>query len=374
LQLMRQRRSDHFTYFLCRGSEESAWWREFRARIDSIASFEEAVLPWARHFYNLRTLLGERFLPRISAGADIYLRLDAGVMGPKGVPLINLVTDLSSLQGARRSSMSWIGRRIYKRQLQESGVADRTVCISRATARDVANLVPELAGRISVICNGIADEWLAPIALGERNLGAASRPYFIWYGFVAPRKNISRLLIGYGEALRKADAAFPDLLLVGHSGVEKSPLDKKIKGLGLEGKVRRLPPQPQDLLIKLVSESNGLAFPSLFEGFGMPIIEAYARGIPVLTSNVTSMPEVAGGLSDLCNPEDAASIAEGLLRLAQPKQMQWERIAKRRTYAEGFSAQRAAAAYSDLIDEVLSERRLTPFASNERTVSNGFLK
>ena len=374
LQLMRQRRGDHFTYFLCRGSEQSAWWREFRARIDSVASFEEAVLPWARRFYNLRTLLGERLLPRISAGADIYLRLDAGAMGPKGIPLINLVTDLSSLEGARRSSMSCIGRRIYRRQLRESGLADRTVCISSATARDVAKFVPELVGRIRVICNGIADDWLAPIKQGERNLDAASRPYFIWYGFMAPRKNISRLLLGYGEASRKANGPFPDLLLVGHSGVEKSPLDKKLKGLGLESKVRRLPPQPQDVLIKLVSESNGLAFPSLFEGFGMPIIEAYARGIPVLTSNVTSMPEVAGGLSDLCDPEDPASIAQGLLRLAQPEQMQLERIAKRRAYAEGFSARRAAAAYSGLIDEVLSERRLMSFASHERTVANGVLK
>lgn len=367
LQLMQQRRGDHFTYFLCRGSEQSAWWGEFRERIASIDSFEEAVLPWTRRFYNLRTLLGERWLPRVPAGADIYLRLDAGAMGPKGIPLINLVTDLSSLQGARRSSMSWIGRRIYRRHLRESALADRTVCISKATARDVANCVSELAGRISVICNGIANEWLAPITPGERNQDAASRPYFIWYGFIAPRKNISRLLLGYGEALRKANGPFPDLLLVGHSGPEKSPIDDKIIKLGLERRVRRLPPQPQDILIKLVSESSGLAFPSLFEGFGMPIIEAYARGIPVLTSNVTSMPEVAGGLSDLCEPEDPASIAEGLLRLARPAQMQLERVAKRRAYAEGFSAQRAAAAYSCLIDEVLSERRLMSFASHECT-------
>jgi glycosyltransferase involved in cell wall biosynthesis len=374
LQLMRQRCGDHFTYWLCRGSQQTIWWREFRSRIATSVSFDEAVLPWSRRSYNMRTLLGEHFLPRTSAGADIYLRLDAGTMGPKGVPLINLVTDLSSLKGARCSSMSWAGRRIYRRLLRESGLANRTVCISGATARDVANLVPEMEGRISVICNGIADEWLAPITLGERNLGAASRPYFIWYGFISPRKNILRLLLGYAEATRKADGPFPDLLLVGDSPAGQSPLDKKIKGLGLEGNVRRLPPQPLDVIIKLVSESNGLVFPSLIEGFGMPIIEAYARGIPVLTSNVTSMPEVAGGLSDLCDPEDTASIAEGLLRLAHPARMLPEFIAKRRSYAEGFSAQRAAATYSGLIDEVLSERRPKSFTSNERTVPNGLLK
>jgi glycosyltransferase involved in cell wall biosynthesis len=357
LRLMQQRRGDRFTFVLCRGSEKAPWWLTFRDRIDGSVRFEEAVLPWSRRLCNLRTLAGGRYHPRVSVGADIYLRLDVGSMGPKCAPLINLVLDTSSLKGARYASMRWQGRRLFERLLREgSRLADRIVCISKATARDVADALPEYAAKIRVIHNGIADDWYAP-SQPCPSADIPRRPYFIWYGYIAPRKNIPRLLQGYAQALKRAREPFPDLLIVGPSGIEKPPLAEEIGRLGLERKAHRMPPQPLDALIALVSQSQGLAFPSLFEGFGMPIVEAFARGVPVLTSNVTSMPEVAGGLAVLCDPENAGSIADALIQLAQPEQALPARAAERRAHAESFTAERAAASYGALIDEVLSERR-----------------
>jgi glycosyltransferase involved in cell wall biosynthesis len=356
LRLMQLRRGDRFIFVLCRSSENAPWWLTFRDRIDRSLEVEEVVLPWSRGLCNLKTLVGGRYHPRVSISADIYLRLDVGSMGPESTPLINLVLDTSSLKGARFSSMRWQGRRLFELLLREgSRLADRIVCISKATARDVADTVPEFADKVRVIHNGIADEWLTPskpCALERQS----SRPYFIWYGYIAPRKNIPRLLHGYAEALKKAQEPLPDLVVIGPPGIEKPPIKDEIERLGLKGRVHRMPPQSLDALIALVSDSKGLAFPSLFEGFGVPIVEAFARGVPVLTSNVTSMPEVAGGLAVLCDPEDAASIAEGLIQLAQPNQTRPERAAERRAYAERFTAERAATAYSALIDEVLSRR------------------
>ncbi len=355
LQLLRQRPGDRFTFFLCRGSENSAWWRSFRQRIEPSARFEEAVLPWSRRRYNLRTLAGARYHPRVCVDADVHLRLDVGAMGSKGAPLINVVTDTSSLKGARYSSMRWEGRRLFKRLFKEgSRIADRIVCISEATARDVADCLPEVADKIRIIHNGIADEWFEPSQLAPLP-DPVSRPYFIWYGFIAPRKNIPRLLMGYAQALNAAPGAFPDLLLIG-TGIEERATEKEIAALGLEDRVGRMTPQPLDALIKLVSGASGLAFPSLHEGFGVPIVEAFARGVPVLTSNVTSMPEVAGGLAQLCDPADPASIAEGLIAMAQPENLQPERVLERKAYAAGFTSQRAAACYGSLIGEVVSGR------------------
>jgi alpha-1,3-rhamnosyl/mannosyltransferase len=353
LRLMQQRRRDRFTFVLCRGSEKSAWWQDFRRRIDASASVDEVVLPWSRRVYNALTLAGAKYSPRVSLQADAYICLDAGTMGPESAPLIQLVTDLSVLKGPAYSSMRWHGRWLFKRRLREGArLAERTVCISHATASDVMRWLPGLAGSVRVIPNGIADEWFAPMPAPKHKQRA--RPYFIWYGYISPRKNLSRLLNGYAEALKRTGSALPELLLVGNAGRDETRLTREIEALGLEHTVLRLPAQPLASLIQLVSESRGLAFPSLYEGFGVPIIETFARGIPVLTSNVTAMPEVAGGLAGLCDPLDYSSIAQGLISMAQFDQLSLERMHKRKAYAAGFTAERAASSYSRLIDEVLT--------------------
>jgi len=93
-------------------------------------------------------------------------------------------------------------------------------------------------------------------------------------------------------------------------------------------------------------------FPSLYEGFGMPVVEAMACGVPVLTSDRTAMPEVAGGLAMLCDPENVGSIADGMRGLLSPAQIEPDAIAARRAWASRFTARRAACAYSALIDRV----------------------
>ena len=186
------------------------------------------------------------------------------------------------------------------------------MCISNFTAADVAALMPEVTDKLRVITLGIAEEWFA-----TDNVDVSSetylpkRPYFIWYGHMTPRKNIANLLAGYALAIERSvdRQSFPDFLFVG-SGHDD--VVARAQSLGISDKVTKLPPQPLRRLIALVTHARGLAFPSYYEGFGMPVIEAFARGIPVLTSNVTSMPEVAGGLADLCDPTKPSSITEGL--------------------------------------------------------------
>ncbi|HZA68004.1 MAG TPA: glycosyltransferase, partial [Geminicoccaceae bacterium] len=93
--------------------------------------------------------------------------------------------------------------------------------------------------------------------------------------------------------------------------------------------------------------------PSLYEGFGMPVVEAMACGVPVLTSDRTAMPEVAGELAALCDPEDVGSIADGMRALLSPAQVAPGAIAARKAWASRFTARRAACAYSALIDRVV---------------------
>ena len=361
LHMMRVRTQTHYMFFLRRGSETSGWWTAFRARIDPSISWEEIVLRHSRRAYHLMTLVGLSFQPRISAAADVYLRLDVGTMGPKACPLINLVQDLSALKKPRSSSLRWYGRILFRRHLREgAALANRTVCISRFTADDLLDLMPEISERLRVIPCGIGDEWFTDRAdVAKCAAILPRRPYFIWYGYITERKNLAGLVEAYALARHQTrqPSAFPELLIVGDSSDGGANLSNMIERLGLKDSVRRVGPQQLEQLITLVAHSRGLAFPSFYEGFGLPIVEAFAQGIPVLTSNVTSMPEVAAGLADLCDPADQDSIAQGLLRLSMADRWSESWIAARKSHARSFTAARASRAYSALIDEVLREAR-----------------
>lgn len=358
---MEMRRDDDFIFVFCRGSQRAKWWIEYRRRFTRTVSWSEFVLPLPIKAYRALGLLGLRFLPEVRLDADVYLHLAPGTMGRRSKPLINLVADLSAIQLPKTSSLKWHGRRLNRQALQDGArIAAQTICISEHTARDLISRIPELSTRVTVVPNGIANEWFQE-ALATPSGGAPddiARPYFIWYGAITPRKNVAGLLRGYASAVRSESGVsrLPHLLLVAGQSEHDGVISALISSLGISDRVHRLAYQTLTELIGLVSRSSGLVFPSHFEGFGMPILEAYAQGIPVLTSDRSAMPEVAGGLAVMCNPDDTNSIAEGIVALTDRKQHSEEMIRARRAWAEKFTAKASAEGYNAVIEKVLTAR------------------
>jgi GT2 family glycosyltransferase len=139
--------------------------------------------------------------------------------------------------------------------------------------------------------------------------------FVLFIGALQPRKNLLRLLEAYAR-VRDARAEMPLLVLAGDAKQDEDELGARIAELGLEQHVRRIGyVQGEGALRDLYAAAGVFAFPSLYEGFGLPVAEAMATGTPVLTSNTTALPEVAGGAAVLANPLDVASIADGLSRL-----------------------------------------------------------
>ena len=139
------------------------------------------------------------------------------------------------------------------------------------------------------------------------------RPYFLAVGAISPRKNFRRLTAAWTRTQGKMDGA--TLIVVGKEGLRFSGQSS----IGaLPAGVIRLGPVNEEDLAALYSGARGLLYPSLHEGFGLPILEAMACGCPVLTSNCTAMPEVAGDAAILVDPLSEDSIADGIRRLAQP--------------------------------------------------------
>jgi glycosyltransferase involved in cell wall biosynthesis len=140
------------------------------------------------------------------------------------------------------------------------------------------------------------------------------RPYFLAIGAVSPRKNFQRLLAAWTRTKQSAEGV--SLLVVGKEGLRFSGG----ASLGtIPDSVQHLGMVSDEDLARLYSGAAGLLYPSLYEGFGLPIVEAMASGCPVLTSNCTAMPEVAGDAAVFVDPMDEASIAEGINQLVQPR-------------------------------------------------------
>ncbi|GAB6061136.1 glycosyltransferase family 4 protein [Desulfonatronum parangueonense] len=147
-----------------------------------------------------------------------------------------------------------------------------------------------------------------------RELGLTHGAYLLCVATQEPRKNLARLATAYSRLPAKLKTAFP-LILAGTGGWLTQSLESLIQPLEQAGSARRLGYVPESRLPALFAGAAGLALPSFYEGFGLPVLEAMACGVPVLTSDRASLPEVAGNAALLVNPEDEEEILQGLRQL-----------------------------------------------------------
>ena len=201
---------------------------------------------------------------------------------------------------------------ITKYQLRS---ATKLIAVSNATKEDLIKRVGISPKKIAVIYEGYDNKLFKPIkgdtlvnSLIEFNLKPQS--YFLFVRTVQPRKNLERII----KALAKLN---DKLLIVGSRGWLSDEIYKLPKKLGIEDSVKFLGYVPDEKLPALYSGAAALVFPSLFEGFGLPILEAQACGCPVITSNISSMPEVAGKGAILVNPYSVDDIVKGMERVAR---------------------------------------------------------
>ena len=200
--------------------------------------------------------------------------------------------------------------------------ARHLIAVSEFTKRRVVELLGVASEKVSVILHGV-DERFFPqpeedISIMRKLLGIQSPAYLLYVGNLEPRKNLRRLLEAWAEAQRRV----PDEVELVVAGAKGSSLVFNTVSLG------NIPPRvqftgyvPDEYLPALYSGAVALVYPSLYEGFGFPPLEAMACGVPVVTSGTTSLPEVVGNAAVLVDPEDVHSIAEGIAQIASSASM-----------------------------------------------------
>ncbi|XTI71618.1 glycosyltransferase [Acidithiobacillus sp. AC3] len=237
------------------------------------------------------------------------------VLPKSSIPSIVVVHDLSHL---RYPEFHPPGRvRFLVRHLAASlWRAEMVVTDSQFSKSELLHFFPDLAGRVRVIYPGISERfWQAPTDEQLRALSVAlngeSRPYLLFLSTLEPRKNISRLLQAYSMLPEPLRQEYP-LVMVGQMGWQESsfaPLLEKLlarKEVIMAGYLR------DELLPALYHRAHAFLYPSLYEGFGLPPVEAMACGCPVLVGNVASMPEVCGPAACYCDPLEIESITQGI--------------------------------------------------------------
>jgi glycosyltransferase involved in cell wall biosynthesis len=174
-------------------------------------------------------------------------------------------------------------------------------------------------------------------------------PYFLYVGNLEPRKNLERLV----EAFARMPGKDHDLLVVGDRWYRGAAVEEKAKSLGLNGRVKFLGYVPREDLPGLFSGAAAFVYPSLLEGFGMPIVEAMACGAPVITSNNSSMREVAADAAMLVDPLNVREMTDAMARLAEDEGLRAELASRGLKRAKEFSWEKTAELTMEAYREVL---------------------
>ncbi len=264
----------------------------------------------------LRQLWSESYLPIWAKmdGVDVFWgpahRLPRWL--PNNIARVVTIHDLVWIYAAE--TMRPISRMLERCQAP-FGVktADRVVADSQATADAVKKEWPVCSDKLSVIPLGasrVGD--VAPFEVLKR-LGITG-PYFLFVGTLEPRKNLARLLRAYA-LLHESLKSRLMLVIAGGKGWGGVNIDEIVADLGLTKNVRIVGYVDDATLSALYTHAQFLAMPSLYEGFGLPLVEAMVYGTPVLTSNNSSMPEVAGEAGLLVDAGSVGSIKRGLAEM-----------------------------------------------------------
>ena len=215
----------------------------------------------------------------------------------------------------------------------------RIATVSEFSKKDIADTYHLPPGKIDVVYDGAHADYhpLSPDEqLRTREQYTDGHPYFIFVSTIIKRKNLTTLLLAF-DCFKKSDTQGTRLVVVGHRVWWKDELKAAYNNMRHKEDVLFVGRAESGELAQLMGAATALAYPSLFEGFGIPILEAFHAEVPVLTSNCTSMPEVAGDAALLVEPTDVEGMAAALCRLANDTNLRQELIAKGREQRKLFS-------------------------------------
>ena len=280
---------------------------------------------------------------------DVYHAMNPIVFPARGGRYLVTVHDLFTLVIPdlvdRRHRFVWNVH--VKRMLKR---ADHFVAVSEWTRRDMVEHLKVPPGKITVVQEGVRPGFrvLERAAVDEvRRKYGLERPYFIAGGSMNPRKNLVRMIRAFGR-VRGRNAEPVELVLTSPGRAFSQEARDEISRARMEEAVKLLPCVSDPDLVALMNGATALLFVSLYEGFGLPILEAMACDTPVVTSTASSMPEVAGDAGILVDPTDEEAIADAMWRVLSDEETRRRLVEAGRGRIKPFTWERTARQYLDV--------------------------
>ena len=232
--------------------------------------------------------------------------------------------------------------------------ADKILTVSEYTACDIINIYGIDEAKIRVAHNGCRDSF-RPVSIREKESMkqqfAEGQDYFFYAGAVHPRKNVHRIILAFDKFKKKTKS--PIKLLIGgrfawQTGPVKTAYDKAIH----QRDIHFLGYLEDEVLPLLTAAALAMVYPSQFEGFGLPVLEAMQCGTPVITSNTSSLPEVAGDAGILVEPNNTPALSNAMERLYVNEQLRKTLSKKGLVRSREFSWEKTAKGVNVAIDEL----------------------
>lgn len=235
--------------------------------------------------------------------------------------------------------------------------AKKVITISHSSKNDIIKSYGVQDENVAVVYPGIKQLMqLEPHVYGIKQLQAKyglSTHYVLFVGTLQPRKNITRLVEAFAKLIEEKDLPQElQLVVVGRRGWQFEEILAAPKKFGIEERVKFLENIPDDELDVLYRHAICYVLPSLYEGFGLPVIEAMQHHCPVITSNISSLPEAGGDAALYVNPEDIDDIAQAMKKLVTNEKLRHELIEKGKKQITKFSWEKAAKETLDILEDV----------------------
>lgn len=328
--------------------------RKHRDEIDSLPENFE-LLEYPAPPGSLRTHL---HLPLLLArrGADVLHMpwfYAPAVLPCRLVMTVHDLTDVLHPAHGTSRAVRGVRRHLARRALVR---ASRILAVSQTTRRDLARSFTIPESKIDVVYNALDERFVRePVTPdADRILArlAVNYPFVLYAGNIKPQKNLARLIEAFavvkGELAGHAELAQLKLIVIGDELAKHPDLRRAVVRTRVREEVRFLGFLPHSVLRVFYARARAFLFPSLYEGFGLPPLEAMAHGTPVVTSNTSSLPEVLDQAALLVNPENVFDIARGIRQALTDEALRQELI--RRGYAQlrKYSWERAAQQVLDV--------------------------
>lgn len=292
--------------------------------------------------------------------ADLLLSPEGMLSLRTKVPTLEVIHDLNFehapdyLRPSHQRFMTHFSPRYAQR-------AQRIATVSEFSKRDIVATYGIDPGKVDVVYDGSHEGYhpLSPeeqVSVRQQYTGGA--PYFIFIGTISKRKNLAGTMLAF-ERFKQEHPSEVKLLVVGHRFNWPEEMEQLYLSLAHRKDILFFGRAEAAQLAQLLGASLCLVYCSLFEGFGIPIVEAFQAEVPVITSTLTSMPEVSGDAALLVDPTDIQAIADAMQQLASSPTLCQELVAKGRARRDLFSWDRSANLLWQSLETLLQEHPLT---------------